>query len=185
MKNILNINEILLSSIYSLGGSREFLDTEDIAQKAFKISPSKLSWKKYKDQIDLNKVKVNLYSASKKKFVYGNEKKGWMLTDKGIDIIHSSKNKTNNFKLRMTKMDKIEREREISRIEKNIAYLNYVNSKLKPSFRQMQNIFKVDGYTSAENKKKRIRKVINLCKENTKIYKFLERNKKIIMKARI
>ena len=75
--------------------------------------------------------------------------------------------------------------RKISRIEKNIAYLNYVNSKLKPSFRQMQNIFKVDGYTSAENKKKRIRKVINLCKENTKIYKFLERNKKIIMKARI
>ena len=64
MKNILNINEILLSSIYSRR-IKEFLDTEDIAQKAFEISPSKLSWKKYKDQIDLNKVKVNLYSASK------------------------------------------------------------------------------------------------------------------------
>ena len=66
MKNILNINEILLSSIYSLGGSREYLDTEDIAQKAFKISPSKLSWKKYKDQIDLNKVKVNLTQLRKR-----------------------------------------------------------------------------------------------------------------------
>ena len=185
MKNVLNINEILLSSIYSLGGSREYLDTEDIAQKAFKISPTKLSWKKYKDQIDLNKVKVNLYSASKNKFVYGNEKKGWMLTDKGMDIIKGSKNKANGFKLRMTKMDKIEREREIDRISKNTAYLNYINSKVKPTYRQMQSVFKVDSYTNLDNKKKRIRKVINLCKDDVKIYKFLERNKKIIMKARI
>lgn len=184
MKNVLNINEIILSSIYSLGGSRDYLDTEDIAQKAFKISPTKLSWKKYKDQIDLNKVKTNLYSASKNKFVHGNEMKGWMLTDKGLDIVNGSKNKANNFRLRMTKMDKIERDREINRIEKNQAYLNFINSKIKPSYRQMQGIFKVDSYTTLENKKKRMRKVINLCKEHTNIYKFLEKNKKIIMKAR-
>ena len=82
-------------------------------------------------------------------------------------------------------MDKIEREREIDRISKNIAYLNYINSKVKPTYRQMQSVFKVDSYTNLDNKKKRIRKVINLCKDDVKIYKFLERNKKIIMKARI
>ena len=85
MKNRLNIVEIPLQAIYSSGGVQKYLDTEDIAQKAYQISPNSLCWKKYSDQIDLNKVKINLYQASKKKLVFGNERKGWMLTSKGLE----------------------------------------------------------------------------------------------------
>ena len=66
MKNRLNIVEILLKAVFSIGGMQKSIDTEDIAQKAFKIAPENLSWKKYSDQIDLSKVKTNLYLAKKK-----------------------------------------------------------------------------------------------------------------------
>ena len=92
MKNRLNIVEILLQAIYSSGGVQKYLDTEDIAQKAYQISPNSLCWKKYSDQIDLNKVKINLYQASKKKLVFGNERKGWMLTSKGLETTENSRN---------------------------------------------------------------------------------------------
>ena len=183
MKKRLNVVEIILQSIYSIGGVQKYLDTEDIAQKAYQISPNSFCWKKYNDQIDLNKVKVNLYLASKKNFLYGNEKKGWMLTNKGLEILEKSKSKNQNgFKLRTLKKDKINQEMEINRISNNPIFLNYIQSKQKPTFRQMENIFKIDSYTTQENRKIRIRKVINLCRNNDQIFKFLQSNKKILNK---
>jgi|TARA_Y100000294_G_scaffold138427_1_gene131649 hypothetical protein len=185
LKTRQNVVEILLNAVSSIGGVQNHLDTEDIAQKAYKISSSAFCWKKYKDQIDLNKVKVNLYLAHKRGFITGNEKKGWMLSDKGLDAIQKAKNKNSNgFKLRTLKKDKIESEREIARISNNDTFLNYIKSHEKPNLRQMQGIFKIDNYTSFENKSKRVRKVINLCKSNSEIFKFLNKNKQIITKGK-
>ena len=40
MKKRLNVVEIILQSIYSIGGVQKYLDTEDVAQKAYQISPN-------------------------------------------------------------------------------------------------------------------------------------------------
>ena len=53
MKTRLNVVEIILQSIYSIGGVQKYLDTEDIAQKSHKISPNVFSWKKYKNNLHL------------------------------------------------------------------------------------------------------------------------------------
>ena len=47
MKNRLNIVEILLKAVFSIGGMQKRIDTEDIAQKAYKIAPENISRKKY------------------------------------------------------------------------------------------------------------------------------------------
>ena len=94
MKTRLNVVEILLQAIYSIGGVQKYLNSEDIAQKSHKISPDSFCWKKYKDQIDISKVRVNLNLAKNKGYVSGSEKKGWMLNDKGLDVINASKNKS-------------------------------------------------------------------------------------------
>ena len=181
----LNAIEILLQSIYSIGGVQKYLDSEDIAFKAYKISRNGFCWKKYPDQIDISKVRVNLNLAKKRGYLSGNEKKGWMLNDKGLDIISASKNKLNNgFKLRTLKKDKIEQEKEISKILNSIAYQNYIKYKSQPTYRQMEDMFNIDVYVVGDRRKERIKKVINLCKNNLDVYKFLKKNKQILIKQR-
>ena len=182
MKFKQNTVEILLSSILSLGGVQKSIDTEDIAMKAYKISPNNFRWKKYEDQIDIRKVQTNLYLAQKKKYLDGNEKRGWILTKNGISVIDKAKNKA-NFKIRTLKIDKINEEREIKRILSNKSFSNFKNNKKKPSTREIENIFRIDNYTSPENRKKRINTVINLCRSNSEIIKFLEKSKRILKKG--
>ena len=179
MKFKQNIVEILLNTTFSLGGMQKSVDTEDIAVKAHKISPNSFKWKKYEDQIDIRKVQTNLYLAKKKKYLDGNEKRGWILTKNGLSIVEKSKSKS-SFKLRITKKDKINSEREIQRILNNKSFYNFKNLKIKPSTREIENIFRIDNYTSSENRKKRINTMINLCRSNSEIVKFLEKTKKIL-----
>ena len=87
-------------------------------------------------------------------------------------------------KLRILKEDLINQEKEISRIKSNEAFINFYKFKKKPSPKQLENIFKVNVYTTEENIKKRIRTVINLCRSNENITNFLEKNKKILTKRR-
>lgn len=181
----LSVIEILLQGIFSLGGVQKFLETEDIAKKSYKISPNTFCWKKYSDQIDISKVRVNLNLAKNKSYVSGNEKKGWMLNHKGLDVINASKNKLNNgFKLRILKKDKIEQQKEILRISNSTAYKNFINEKIKPSYRQMEEVFNINSYVIGEQRKRRINKVVNLCKQELTIYNFLNKNKKILNKRK-
>ena len=64
----LSVIEILLQGMFSLGGVQKFLETEDIAKKSYKISPNTFCWKKYRDQIDISKVRVNLNLAKNSLF---------------------------------------------------------------------------------------------------------------------
>tara|TARA_A100001015_G_C14632996_1_gene572445 strand:- start:287 stop:619 length:333 start_codon:yes stop_codon:yes gene_type:complete len=104
-----------------------------------------------------------------------------MLTSKGLETTEKSRKKNaNGFQLRSLKKDIIDQDIEISRISKNPIFLNYQKDKSKPSFRQMESIFRIDSYTTPENRKIRIRKVINLCRKNLVISNFLTKNIKIL-----
>jgi hypothetical protein len=179
----LNIIEIILITMQSLGGKQNTLHPEDIAQKANKVSPNTFSWKKYKDQIDLALVKTSLYQAKKKSLISGNEKNGWMLSVKGLELIEKSKNKKNNFKLRGLKEDKKAQDREIARITNNKVYQLYTIKKFKPSLRQMEEIFRVNLYITGSRRKSIINKTVNLCMSDGDLYKFLIKNKNILMKG--
>ena len=183
MKEKLNAIETILITIQSLGGMQKALNTEDIAQKANKVSPNSFTWKKYKDQIDLSLIKVSLYQAKKKQLISGSEKNGWMLDTKGLDLIGKSKNKKKSFKLRSLKDDIQKQEKEISRITNSKIYQQYIIKKFKPSLRQMEEIFRVNLYIADTKRKSILNKIVNLCRSNEEIYKFLIKNKQILTKG--
>lgn len=179
----LNVIEIILITMQSLGGKQKTLHPEDIAQKAHKVSPNTFTWKKYKDQIDLALVKTSLYLAKKRSLISGSEKDGWMLSVKGLELIKQSKNKKSNFKLRGLKEDKKAQDREIIRISNSKVYQQYIIKKFKPSLRQMEEIFRVNLYITGHKRKSIINKTVNLCLPNEDLYKFLIKNKNILMKG--
>src|SRR5438128_1542724 len=77
-------------AVYLLGGAERSIDTEDIAHKCHELAPSMFSWQKYKDQINLELVRVSLSDAKKEKngrLLSGSGREGWRLSSMGLDWI--------------------------------------------------------------------------------------------------
>jgi hypothetical protein len=82
----LSQGQVVTLAAYLLGGDKQVLDTEDIAVKANELAPGRFAWRKYKDQINLELVRVYLSAVKKKSkggMVAGSGKTGWTLTSAG------------------------------------------------------------------------------------------------------
>ena len=55
--------EIAIYAMYLLGRGQKVLDMEDIAMKCNEIAPGSFSWRKYKDQINLDAVRSLIKGA--------------------------------------------------------------------------------------------------------------------------
>lgn len=74
-------------ALYAEGGEREMADTEDVAVRIAEIAPGMFSWRKYRDRIDKELVRVALSDARLKSgYTIGSHAKGWMLTAKGLEF---------------------------------------------------------------------------------------------------
>lgn len=77
------LHEIVALATYLVGGDRKGVDTEDVAMKVAEIAPGRFSWRKYKDQIDLELIYKHLWALTKPEkgaYVTGSKAEGWMLT---------------------------------------------------------------------------------------------------------
>ena len=63
-KQLTNQNIVVLA-VYAIGGADRYVDTEDIAIEAAKLAPGRFSWRKYKDQINIDTVRKRLDLAKK------------------------------------------------------------------------------------------------------------------------
>ena len=95
----------------------------------------------------------------------------------------NQKIKKKPFKLRSLKDDIQKQEKEISRITNSKIYQQYIIKKFKPSLRQMEEIFRINLYITGTKRKSIVNKTVNLCRSNEEIYKFLIKNKSILMKG--
>ncbi len=80
-------HEIVTLAVYLIGGDTQYVDTEDVAVKANEIAPSRFTWRKYPDQINIENVRAFLSDAKKDKnggFLKGAGKDGWLLTENGV-----------------------------------------------------------------------------------------------------
>lgn len=78
--------ELVTLALYVLKGSGTVVDTEDVAVRTHEIAPGRFSWRKYRDQINLELVRVALSDACKPEngsLVTGTGKSGWSLTAAG------------------------------------------------------------------------------------------------------
>ena len=58
-------SDIVAVAAYLAGADRKHVDMEDIAVKAAELAPGRFSWRKYKDQIDLELIYKHLWDLSK------------------------------------------------------------------------------------------------------------------------
>lgn len=74
-------------ALFALGGDRESVDTEDVAVQVETVAPGMFAWRKYRDRIDKELVRVALSDARLKAgYVLGSHSNGWMLTTKGLEF---------------------------------------------------------------------------------------------------
>jgi hypothetical protein len=82
-------HEIVTLAVYLLGGDTQRVGTEDIAVKANELAPGRFTWRKYRDQINIDTVRKRLWDAAtttKGQYLAGSEKEGWVLTSGGLDF---------------------------------------------------------------------------------------------------
>ncbi len=86
-KSALANHEIVTLAVYLLGGDTQRVDTEDIAVKANELAPGRFTWRKYREQINIDTVRKRLWDAAtptKGEYLAGSEKQGWILTETGL-----------------------------------------------------------------------------------------------------
>jgi hypothetical protein len=86
MNSRLTKRESVCLAVYSLGGGSRAVDIEDVAVRAAELTPEFFRWRRYPEQIDLEKVRLcakNLLVGSSA-WLSGSVRNGWMLTPAGV-----------------------------------------------------------------------------------------------------
>jgi hypothetical protein len=81
--NLTNVQVVILA-LLALGGDQQDVDTEDVAVTADAISPGRFSWRKHKQHISLEDVRISLKDAKRLGSVQGGTRRGWHLTGEGV-----------------------------------------------------------------------------------------------------
>jgi hypothetical protein len=86
-QKVFSNHEVVTLAVYLLGGESRYIDPEDVAVKANEIAPGRFTWRKYRDQINIDTVRKRLWDAKKPEkggYLLGSEMKGWLLTENGL-----------------------------------------------------------------------------------------------------
>lgn len=75
-----------LLALYDLGGGRRAVDTEDVAMRAAQVAPKAFRWKRYPEQVNLERVRMALMHNKEHTpaLVSGGVRDGWQLTQAGV-----------------------------------------------------------------------------------------------------
>jgi hypothetical protein len=76
----------VILALFRSGAAERAVDTEDLAMKVAEIDPHHFRWKKYPEQINLERVRLTAKNllADNPQLIAGGIRNGWMLTPAGI-----------------------------------------------------------------------------------------------------
>ena len=169
----LSNHEIVTLAVYLLGGETQRIDTEDIAVKANEIAPGRFAWRKYPAQINIDVVRKRLWDATKPEkggFLFGTEKEGWLLTNKGMQfskkmVKELSKNNLGGSRLTTQQRRWLKSER--IRLLNSQAYEKFktgigdhISSKEAEAF------FRIDDYVKGEARERAVLRLKNAFSED-------------------
>lgn len=148
-------HEIVTLAVYLLGGDAQYIDTEDVAVKANELAPGRFTWRKYRDQINIDTVRKRLWDAGtpgKGSYLTGSEKKGWMLTSAGlrfatknIDLMGSADLSKERHGLKEKQWLRSERIRMLS----CSAYEKVLNRRVdEVTLQEAEEFFRIDAYVT-------------------------------------
>lgn len=152
-----------------LGGAYRPVDIEDVAIKASELAPSYFRWRKYPDQVDLEKVRLcakNLLTASTP-LLRGSVKEGWMLTPEGADLC------------RQVRPDVLERGADLS-FKRTDAWRKFQSGhENEITVKEVRSLLRIDEYSSIERRRERILNLVNTAVQDAEAAAFVSvlRNK--------
>lgn len=161
-------HEIAVVATYLAGGQYRHADTEDIAMKANEIAPGRFTWRKYKDQVNIDTVRKRLWDAikpSKGGYLIGSEKDGWLLTENGVAFAEQHSAKLGSVDLSRTRQSVKEKtwmQRERQRMVGEIAFQKFIENKIDSvTSAEADRFFRIDDYVVGKSREGKIERIIN------------------------
>ena len=165
--------EIITVALFLLGGDRAFVSTEDIAVQANELAPGRFTWRKYKDQVNLELVRVHLSALKKSNgvLVHGSGSKGWMLTRAGLAVATDAAREIDPRLSARAPMSRAERHRldsERARMLNSEAYDRWRAGSGEPlTRREAEELFKVDDYVTGAARERKIERALTAFADDT------------------
>lgn len=160
-------HEVVVLATYLAGGNESYTDTEDIAVKASEIAPGRFSWRKYKDQINIETVRKRLWDASKSDkggYLVGSERDGWLLTRAGIAFCRRNRGalaSKADQKKRFSRREQSYFDRERVRLLAEPAYQKLVAGRAKEiSQNEAEQFFRLDDYVVGKARSTKLQRSI-------------------------
>jgi hypothetical protein len=176
MQNALSNHQIVTLAVYLLGGDSHYIDTEDVAVKANEIAPNRFVWRKYPEQINIENVRTFLSDAKKEKnggLLTGSGKKGWLLTEQGIQFAKTEVSKLSAVDLtrdRLTTRDRQFRKNERVRLLSSRAYQKCREQGVDAvTIEEIRVFFRLGDYVSDEAGKLKVSRALNLFGEDPEL----------------
>jgi hypothetical protein len=159
-------HEVVVLATYLAGGESGYTDTEDIAIKANEIAPGRFTWRKYKEQINIDTVRKRLWDAAKADkggYLVGSERDGWLLTQTGLQFCeeHLYFLKTNKPTIRHSQREQTWLARERTRMLAEPAYQKFSMGQFDSiSQREAESFFRVDDYIVGNARRAKVERSI-------------------------
>lgn len=159
----LPLHEIVAIAAFLAGADRKNADTEDIAIKANEIAPGRFTWRKYRDQIDLELIYKHLWDLTKSdkgEFITGSKSKGWQLTLAGATFAEAAVGRLNDLPAVRDKPSRNEmawRQRERKRMLTESAFIKaQSNQTSEISIAEAERFFRLDDYVIGDARSRKI-----------------------------
>lgn len=169
-------HELVVLAAYLAGAESTLADTEDIAIKANELAPGRFSWRKYKEQINIDAVRKRLWDATKPEkgaYLIGSEKRGWRLTKAGFDFAHhhiSAGNMVQPNKARASQAERTAQTREIKRMMSEDAFQKIrlgLTASITKS--EAERFFRIDDYVTGKARTAKIERFRIIATDNSEL----------------
>jgi hypothetical protein len=174
-------HKVVVLAAYLAGAQKNMADTEDIAVKANQLAPGRFTWRKYKDQINIDTVRKRLWDAAKPEkggYLIGSEKAGWRLTKAGFDFARKSVNKTNITglgKQRKSREEQASDARELRRMMQEDAFIKFTKGRAQDITKgDAERFFRIDDYVTGQPRSAKIERFKIIANANKRLSQAIE-----------
>ena len=185
--------EIVTLAVFLVGGDRKPVDTEDVAIKAHDLAPSRFSWRKYTQQINLELVRVSLSDAKKPKYgelLDGPGEKGWTLTPAGLEWARTAVESIPDLDLERRReagrgggVQEQRWRRERDRVLGTTAWQAFAAGQ-PVSVKDAQEVFRIDSYAVGRMRALKVSRLQGLFTDDREMTAFLEQMSNLLEAVR-
>jgi hypothetical protein len=172
---VLANHELVVVAALLAGAKTASVDTEDIAMKANELAPGRFTWRKYKDQINIDTVRKRLWDATKPEkgsLLIGSEKTGWRLTKVGFVFArrHINAGPVAQAKPRASQSESVARTRELRRMSSEEATRKFHSGEYDSITKSdAERFFRIDDYVTGQSRVAKIERFRIMATNNREL----------------